>query len=91
MFQRRELLGKKVFRGARVITPVQRICGDLAAVDSCHASLISGTLMKTAALEASRHACHRALIRSATRKALAMMVRVGFTAPMDGKKLASVT
>jgi hypothetical protein len=29
------------------------------------------------------------LIRSATRSALAMMVSVGFTAPIDGKKLAS--
>ena len=28
---------------------------------------------------------------SATRSALAMMVNVGFTEPMDGKKLASVT
>ena len=33
----------------------------------------------------------RCLMRSATRRALAMMVRVGFTAPMEGKKLASVT
>jgi hypothetical protein len=31
------------------------------------------------------------MICSATRKALAMMVSVGFTAPIDGKKLASVT
>ncbi len=28
---------------------------------------------------------------SATRSELAMIVRVGFTAPIDGKKLASVT
>ncbi len=33
----------------------------------------------------------RAEITSATRRALAMIVNVGLTAPMDGKKLASVT
>jgi len=31
----------------------------------------------------------RSLILSATRRALAMMVKVGFTAPIEGKKLAS--
>ena len=39
----------------------------------------------------NRHAPRRCLIPSATRSALAMIVRVGFTAPIDGKKLASVT
>jgi hypothetical protein len=33
----------------------------------------------------------RAAIRSATRIALAMMVRVGFTAPIEGMKLPSTT
>ena len=33
----------------------------------------------------------RSLSRSATRSALAMIVSVGFTAPIEGKKLASVT
>jgi len=33
----------------------------------------------------------RSLIRPATRRTLTMMVSVGFTAPIDGKKLASVT
>ncbi len=33
----------------------------------------------------------RSAIRSATRRALAMIVNVGFTAPIEGKKLASVT
>jgi hypothetical protein len=33
----------------------------------------------------------RAVISSPTRNAFAIMVRVGFTAPMEGKKLASVT
>ena len=33
----------------------------------------------------------RSLMRSATRMALAMMVSVGFTAPIEGKKLASTT
>ena len=37
------------------------------------------------------HAPSRSRIRSATRSALAMMVSVGFTAPIEGKKLASVT
>ena len=37
------------------------------------------------------HHARRSLMMSATRKALAMMVSVGLTAPMDGKKLASVT
>ena len=37
------------------------------------------------------HAPSRSPIWSATRRALAMMVSVGFTAPMEGKKLASVT
>jgi hypothetical protein len=32
----------------------------------------------------------RSLMMSATRSALAMIVSVGFTAPIDGKKLASV-
>ncbi len=37
----------------------------------------------------ARHS--RSLMMSATRSALAMIVSVGFTAPIDGKKLASVT
>ena len=36
-------------------------------------------------------ATSRSRMRSPTRSALAMMVSVGFTAPMEGKKLASVT
>lgn len=35
------------------------------------------------------YAPKRSLMRSATRRALAMMVSVGFTAPIEGKKLAS--
>lgn len=38
--------------------------------------------------ERSRH-ISRPLMRSATRSALAMIVSVGLTAPIDGKKLAS--
>ena len=38
-----------------------------------------------------RQATSRPLMWSATRSALAMMVSVGFTAPIEGKKLASVT
>jgi hypothetical protein len=37
------------------------------------------------------HLPRRAAMPSATRSALAMIVSVGFTAPMEGKKLASTT
>src|SRR5439155_20443981 len=41
--------------------------------------------------EARELHCRRSRMWSPTRSALAMMVRAGFTAPLDGKKLPSTT
>ena len=49
-----------------------------------------GAVRRVAVAQDVAHA-RRSLMWSATRRALAMMVSVGFTAPMEGKKLASVT
>ena len=70
------------------------LCASLATFsDSCCRIILSSTNSENIARVARLRSSHarRSLMMSATRKALAMMVSVGLTAPMDGKKLASVT
>ena len=78
----------RVERPAEQTTETERIgVEDLRAVEIGHHA---ADPQKALGLQGF-HTPNRSPIRSATRRALAMMVSVGFTAPIEGKKLASVT